>query len=103
MYACVDSNNIKTYYSYYPDRILKTSEISKVISYTVFYGSLPANHESKTYLRFSSLDTQVLVKGDRLLDSLGYGNFKKSKGAEGYFVEVNFNHGWPKHRKFRPL
>ena len=94
--------DIKSYYSFYPDKIVKTTDTAKALIYTVFYGQIQANFDSNIYQRFSNLDSIVLSKGDNLLDSLGLQNFKTSKGTDGFMIEVNYYHGFPKHKKFRP-
>ena len=102
IYASVKTADSKSYYSFYPDKIVKTTDTAKGLIYTVFYGQIQANFDSNIYQRFSYLDSTVLIKGDNLLDSLGLDNFKSSKGAEGFQIEVNYYHGYPKNKKFRP-
>ena len=41
IYASVKSDDNKSYYSFYPDGIIKTTDTAKVLTYTVFYGQLP--------------------------------------------------------------
>lgn len=102
IYASVKTAANYSYYSFYPDKIVKTTDTAKTLIYTVFYRQLPKNYDSNIYQRFSHLDSFVLTKGDKLLDSLGLDNFKTSKGAEGFQIEVNYYHGFPKNKKFRP-
>jgi hypothetical protein len=92
----------KSHYSFYLDKIVKTTDTAKALIYTVFYGQIQTNFDSNTYQRFSNLDSIVLTKGDNLFDSLGLQNFKTSKGANGFLIEVNYYHGFPKNKKFRP-
>jgi hypothetical protein len=99
IYASVDSNGHKSYYSFYPDNIVMTTDKA---TYKVFYGQLPANHDSDIFRKFSSLDSLVLKRGDNLLDSLGLKTFKRSTGADSYEIEVIYYHGFPKNKKFRP-
>jgi hypothetical protein len=102
IYASVKTGDNQSYYSFYPVKIVKTSDSAKTLIYTVFYGQLQTTYDRNIYQRFSFLDSIVLTKGDDLLDSLGLHNFKTSEGAEGFQIEVNYYHGWPKHKKFRP-
>ena len=102
IYASVDSNNNKNYYSFYHDRIVRITENAKTLTYIAFYGQLPTNYNANIYQKFSSLDSLVLIKGDRLLGSLGLKNFKRSTFAEAYQIEVSYYHGYPKNKKFQP-
>ena len=102
IYASVKTGNNKSYYSFYPGKIVKTTDTAKTLIYTVFYGQLQTNYDRHIYQRFSFLDSIVLNKGDKLLDSLGLHNFKTSDGTEGFQIEVNYYHGFPKNKKFRP-
>jgi hypothetical protein len=101
IYASTGRNKNKSYYSFYPDRIVKTMESTKNLIYTVFYGEISANYNSAIFQKLSSLDSLVLSNGDRLLDSLGL-KFKKAAGATGYEIEVNYYHGYPRKKKFKP-
>ena len=102
IYASVKTSDNQNYYSFYPDKIVKTSDIAKTLIYTVYYGQLQKNYDRNIYQTFSFLDSIVLTKGDSLLKSLGLHNFKISEGAEGFQIEVNYYHGLPKHKKFGP-
>ncbi len=102
IYATVKTADNKSYHSFYPDKIVKTTDTAKTLIYTLFYGQLQTNYDSNIYQRFSDLDSVVLIKGDSLLDSLGLHNFKTSKGADCFEIEVNYYHGFPKHKKLRP-
>jgi hypothetical protein len=102
IYASVDSSGKRSYYSFSADRIVKTTETTKELTYTVYYGPLPEKYDTHLYHKFSFLDSLVLTQGDNLLDSLGLDNFKRSKGSEGYIIEVSYYHGYPKNKKFKP-
>ena len=102
IYASVKTDDNKSYYSFYPDKIVKTTDTAKTLIYTLFYGQLQTSHDKHVYQRFSFLDSIVLTKGDHLLDSLGIHNFRTSEGAKGFQIEVNYYHGFPKNKKFRP-
>jgi hypothetical protein len=102
IYASVRTADSKSYYSFYPDKIVKTTDTAKTLIYTVYYGQIQTNFDSNSFQRFSYLDLIVLTKGNSLLDSLGLQNFKTSKGADGFQIEVNYYHGFPKNKRFRP-
>jgi len=102
IYASVENTGIRSYYSFYPDRISKTTDSAKELIYVAFFGQLPKNYDFHMYQKFSSLDSLIFKQGDNILDSLGLINFKRSKGAEAYSIEVNYYHGYPKNKKFRP-
>lgn len=103
VYADVDSNNIKRYYSFYPDRILMTDQRAKNLSYTVTSQKLPGNYDTNVYHRFSRLDTLVFRKAQEIIDTSTYSYLKGLQDAEGYIIEVNYYHGFPKGKKFKPL
>lgn len=103
LYADVDSNGIKRYYSFYPDRILMTDERAKERSYTLVFQQLPNNYDSNVYHRLSSLDTFVFSKGKKILATPEYSHLKGPEGATGYEIEIYYMHGFPKKRKFQPL
>jgi hypothetical protein len=104
VYAEFDSNNnVKRYYSFYPDKIVMTDERAKNLSYTVTSQKLPDSYDSNIYHRFSRLDTLIFDKAQKIIDTTKYSSLKRLTGAEGYLIEVNYYHGFPKNRKFQPL
>lgn len=102
LYADVDSNGIKRYYSFYPEGIVMTDERAKNLSYTVLF-KLPDSFDSNVYHRLSRLDTLVFDKAEALLESSEYSHLKSLKGATGYEIEVSYLHGFPKNKRFKPL
>jgi hypothetical protein len=102
IYASVKIGDNESYYSFYPDKIVKTTDTAKTLIYTVSYGQLQTSNDRNIYQKFSLLDSMILTKGDNLLDSLGFHNFRTSIGAKGFQTEVNYYHGFPKNKKFRP-
>jgi hypothetical protein len=102
IYATIDSSNTKIYYSFYSDRIVKTTSKDPNLSYTLFYGQIEWNPNSKMYGNFSSLDSLILSQGDKLIESNEYTYLKKSKGANGYLIEVVYYHGFPKNKRLKP-
>lgn len=103
VYADVDSNGIKRYYSFYPDRIVMTDERAKGLSYTILFQQLPDNYDSNIYRHLSSSDTLVFSKAKTSLKTSEYSHLKNPEGATGYEIEVYYMHGSPKKRKFQPL
>ena len=103
LYAAVNSNGIRRYYSFYPKGIVMTDEKEKNVSYTVLFKQLPNNFDSNAYHRFSKLDTLVFDKAETFLESSQYSQLKSVKGATGYEIEVYYLHGFPKNKKFVPL
>ncbi len=103
MYADVDSNGVKKYYSFYPDRIVMTDESAKELSFTILFERLPDNYDSNIHRPLSPLDTLVLSQAKTFLNTTKYSHLKYPKGCTGFQIEVNYLHGFPKGRKFRPL
>lgn len=103
IYADIDSNNIKKYYSFYPDRIVMTDERRKQLSYTVVFQQLPNKYDNNIYRPLSLLDSLVFSKAMTLLSRTEYSNLKKPKEASGFVIVVNYYHGFPKNQKFKPL
>jgi hypothetical protein len=103
LYADVDSNGIRRFYSFYPKGIVMTDERAKNLSYAVLFKPLPDIFDSNAFRRFSKLDTFVFDKAETVLKSSEYFHLKSAKGATGYEVEVYYLHGFPKNGKFHPL
>lgn len=103
IYADVDSNGIKSYYSFYPDRIVMTNERAKGLSYTVLFQPIPKNYDSNIYRPFSPLDTLVLSQAKTFLNTTECSHLKSPEGYTGFEIEVNYFHGSPKGRRFKPL
>jgi hypothetical protein len=103
LYADVDSNGIKRYYSFYPKGVVMTDERAKQLSYTVLFKQFPENFNKNNYHHFSRLDTLVFDKAEILLKSSKYSHLKSLKGANGYEIQVYYMHGFPKNKKFETL
>ena len=103
LYAEIDSNGIKRYYSFYSKGIIMTDERAKNLSYNVLFKQLPNNFDGNIYQRFSKFDTLVFDKVEMLLKRSEYSHLKSVKGSNGYEIEVYYLHGFPKDRKFQPL
>ena len=101
VYAVVDSSGYRSYYNFFPDRIQRTTEISKNMIYTAFYGELPKKYSNKEFVNFSALDSLVLNQGNNILNSLSLEKFKKSIGSKAFIIEVNYYHGYPKSEPFK--
>jgi hypothetical protein len=96
------SVNNEIFYSFYSDKIIKQSKQDKNLINTLFYGLLPTSFDTTAFQKLSAMDSSILLHGDRILDSLGLTNYKKSKGATAFDIEVNYYHGYPDNKKFRP-
>lgn len=103
VYVAADSNGVKRFYSFYPDKIVMTDERTKELSYTIIYHKLQDNFDSNIYHQLSIWDTLVLTKALTILQSSKYSHLKSPDNAKGYEIEVNYYHGFPKYKKFQPL
>ena len=102
IYASVKSDNNQSFYSFYPYKMVKTTDTSKNLIYTAFYGHLNSDFHKDIYQEFSNLDSIVLIKFDNLLDTFRLHNFKIPKDIHGFQIEINYYHGSPKHKRLRP-
>lgn len=80
-YAKVDSSDVKIYYNFSDQIISKTYDNNNNLRYLLTSDKIPMSFLSK-------VDSYVLPKADELMDSLGYKNLKRAKGATGYLIEV---------------
>ena len=80
-YAQVDSENVKIYYSFFSNDINKTYDNDNNVRYMLTSGKQPMSP-------LTIIDSLVLTKADRLMDSLNYKDLKRTKGATGYDIEV---------------
>ena len=79
-----------TYYSFYPNEIIKTKTKEKHLFYTLTFGEITSELKQTEYFQeLSKIDSLILSKGDEILDSLKWTNYKKSKGASGFITEVS--------------
>ena len=79
-YVQVDSDNVRIYYSFFGNDINKTYDDDDNVRYTLTSRKQPMSP-------LTIIDSLVLTKADRLIDSLNY-NLKRTKGATGYYIEV---------------
>ena len=71
--------------------------------YRLFYGEIPKELDAQiAYQKLSELDSLVLSKSDKILDSLKWNNFKRWKGAKAFQEEIIYYHGFPNNGKFEP-
>jgi len=76
-------------YIFNPDEIIKTKRKEKYIFHTLTFDEIPKElKQTKYFQNLSKIDTIILMKGDKILDSLKLNNYKKSKGANGFITEV---------------
>ncbi len=98
--ATIDNS---VYYSFYSDKIVKQTKENKGLIYTLFFDKIPENlNENEHYQNLTKMDSIVLTEGNKILDSLSFQNFKKWNGAKVFIIEVNYYHGYPKNKKFKP-
>ncbi len=91
------------YYSFYPDGIDKRTKKDKDLVYRLFYGVIPKEMEdSNAYQKLSKLDSLILSRSNRILDSLKWHDFKRWNGASAFEIEVVYYHGFPENGKFEP-
>ncbi|WP_028375398.1 hypothetical protein [Leeuwenhoekiella sp. MAR_2009_132] len=91
------------YYSLYSDGINKLTKKNKNSVYRLFYGEIPKEMDAQiAYQKLSELDSLVLSKSDKILDSLKWNDFKRWNGASAFEIEVVYYHGFPKNGKFEP-
>jgi hypothetical protein len=98
VYAEADSSGFKTYFSFYPDRIIKVNEIENLL----YTGVDQKNLGSDAYREVSKFDNNVFVKASHILDSLRL-VWKKPTDIEAFISEVHYYHGRPKGVKLGPL
>ncbi len=85
-YSRVDSSNVIFFYRYHVDNIYKTYRNDDNNIYTLVSGNSVV-----PVIPYSKIDSIVLEKGDRLLDSLNLADVKRAKGSTG-FVQVISGH-----------
>tara|TARA_R100000306_G_scaffold61529_1_gene64409 strand:+ start:1496 stop:1960 length:465 start_codon:yes stop_codon:yes gene_type:complete len=91
------------YYSFYSDGINKRTKKDKNSVYKLFYREIPKEMDAQiAYQKLSKLDSVVLSKSDKILDSLKWNDFKRWNGATAFEIEVVYYHGFPKNGKFEP-
>lgn len=91
------------YYSLYSDGINKRTKKDKNSVYQLFYGEIPKELDAQiAYQKLSELDSLVLSKSDKIIDSLKWNDFKRWNGAKAFEIEVIYYHGFPKNGKFEP-
>ena len=90
------------YYSFYPDKIVKQTREHKELIYTLYFDQLPDNYDRNSFEKLSATDSIVLSKGSTILDSLGWMDYQKSNDARAFLIEVNYHHGYPKNKRFKP-
>ena len=90
------------YYSFYPDKIVKQTKDNKELIYTLHFDELPDNYNKNIFGELSATDSLILSKGSAILDSLGWTDYQKSNDARAFLIEVNYYHGYPKNKRFKP-
>ncbi len=92
------------YYSFYSDGINKRRKMDMGSIYRLYYGQIPKELDAQiAYQKLSKMDSLVLSKSNRILDSLKWTNFKRWNGASAFNIEVVYYHGVPRNEKFEPF
>ena len=92
------------YYSFYSNGINKRTIMDKGSIYRLYYGEIPKELDAPfAYQKLSKMDSLILSKSNRILDSLKWNNFKRWNGASAFNIEVVYYHGVPKNEKFEPF
>ena len=102
LYAEVDSNGTRTFYSFYPDNILKTKEDQREVKYSLYCGTHPQSGDANIFQRFTTLDWKVFGMGDSLARLKGW-KVKRAGDCQGFELEIYLLHGWPERKEFKPL
>ena len=91
------------YYSLYSDGVNKRTKNDKNFVYHLFFGEIPKESDAQSaFQKLSKLDSLVLYKSDKILDSLKWNDFKRWNGVKAFEIEVDYYHGFPKNEKFEP-
>ncbi|MCJ7756622.1 MAG: hypothetical protein MUP24_00640 [Gillisia sp.] len=97
--ASIDKND---YYIFYKDQIIKVSKDKKNLVYTLHNKEQSQIYNSENFKKLSKTDSIILSKGNDILDSLKWTDFKKYNRESGFVIEVNYYHGYPKNKRFKP-
>lgn len=97
IYADVDSAGHKSFYSFYPNSLLVTTDISPQTMLTLVYA------DAEGYKPFTTFDSLIVEQANKLFASRGFDSFMVRNGAVGFQEEIYFLHGWPKGKKLQPL
>ncbi|WP_298782625.1 hypothetical protein [uncultured Polaribacter sp.] len=91
------------FYSLYSNGINKRTKKNKNSVYRLYYGEIPKELDAQiAYQKLSELDSLVLSKSDKILNSLKWNDFKRWNGAKAFEKEIIYYHGFPKNGKFEP-
>lgn len=78
-------------YTFNLNHISKVKKSESDLIFTLLFEEIPKELDSPdNFRKLSKMDSLVLHKGDKILDSLNWGNYQKSVGATGFIIEVKF-------------
>jgi hypothetical protein len=97
IYADVDSSGRKSFYSFYPNSLLVTTDRSPQTMLTLVYA------DAEGYRPFTTFDSLIVDQANKLFASKGLDSFVVRMRAAGFQEVIYFLHGWPKGRKLKPL
>jgi len=103
IYALMTTKGVRQYFSFYPDKVVMTTKAAKHLSFTLSFEEIPKNHNPLNYGSLSSLDSIVFILARKLIDSSQFNIIKRLPEAKVFLIEVNYYHGFPKGKRFRPL
>ncbi|RYE50095.1 MAG: hypothetical protein EOP48_20380 [Sphingobacteriales bacterium] len=93
----------KIFYSFYLDKIVKQTTQENNLIMALFDGDFPESYDATTFQKLSPLDSLILMRGNNLLDSLGFADYKNSNNGTAFEVEINYYHGYPKRKRLTPI
>jgi hypothetical protein len=111
LYAMIDSNGVKIFYSFYPGEIRKTKANEKNVKYSLSFKDAKVNNGTRPesffqdptfFQAFSSLDSLVFIKAEALGNPLNL-QIQNWRDGQSFGIEIYYHHGWPKGAKFKPL
>ena len=72
--------------------ILKQTEIEPNIIYTLIEEQIPNSANPDIYQKLTISDSLILLKSNKILDSLEWNDFKKFNNQKGFIKEVYYYH-----------
>jgi hypothetical protein len=82
----------QTTYLLNQQEILKQTEIEPNIIYTLIEEEIPNSFNLDIYQKLTISDSLILLKSNKILDSLEWNDFKKFNNQRGFIKEVYYYH-----------
>ena len=83
----------QTLYQLNQQEILKQIEKEPNIIYTLIEENFKENPNPDIYQKLTILDSLILLKSNKILDSLKWNDFIRFNNQKGFIKEVNYYHG----------